>query len=137
KARAGGGVSDADVIADAEGAIHFMRNLPSCNGKIGVIGPCSGGRHAYLIACKSKERVDAVVNLWGGGSVMATADLNEKRPVSPHELTKDLQCPVLGLFGNEDRNPTPDQVNILEAELKKYNKNYEFHRYDGAGHGFF
>ena len=24
-----------------------------------------------------------------------------------------------------------------EAELKKHGKNYEFHRYDGAGHGFF
>ena len=24
-----------------------------------------------------------------------------------------------------------------EEELKKYNKNYEFHRWDGAGHGFF
>ena len=24
-----------------------------------------------------------------------------------------------------------------EAELKKHAKNYEFHRYDGAGHGFF
>jgi len=28
-------------------------------------------------------------------------------------------------------------VNQHEAELKKHNKNYEFHRYDGAGHGFF
>ena len=24
----------------------------------------------------------------------------------------------------------------LEAELKKHGKSYEFHRYDGAGHGF-
>ena len=44
---------------------------------------------------------------------------------------------MLGLFGNEDRAPTPEQVDQHEAELKKHGKKYEFHRYDGAGHGFF
>ena len=44
---------------------------------------------------------------------------------------------MLGLFGNDDQNPNPESVNRLEEELKKQNKNYEFHRYDGAGHGFF
>jgi carboxymethylenebutenolidase len=43
----------------------------------------------------------------------------------------------VGLFGNDDRAPSPEQVNQHEAELKKHGKNYEFHRYDGAGHGFF
>ena len=52
-------------------------------------------------------------------------------------VTKSLSCPLLGLFGNEDRSPTPEQVNEHEAELKKHGKQYEFHRYDGAGHGFF
>ncbi len=40
-------------------------------------------------------------------------------------------------FGNDDRNPDVEQVNQIEAELKKRGKKYEFHRYDGAGHGFF
>ena len=137
KARAAGGVADADVIADEEAAIHFVRSLPSSNGKVGIIGPCSGGRLTHVIACKSKEKVDAAVNLWGGNSVQPDANLTPKQPVSPHLMTKDLQCPMLGLFGNEDRNPTPEQVNILEAELKNHGKSYEFHRYDGAGHGFF
>ena len=137
KIRALGGVSDADVVADAEGSIRYLRSVPSCNGKVGVMGTCSGGRQSYLIACKSKEKVDAVVNMWGGGSVMAPADLTPKRPQSPHEMTGSLPCPVLGIFGNDDRAPTPEQVNTLEAELKKQHKDYEFHRYDGAGHGFF
>ena len=53
------------------------------------------------------------------------------------DMTKDLNCPLLGLFGNDDRAPSPEQVNQHEAELKKHGKTYEFHRYDGAGHGFF
>ena len=44
---------------------------------------------------------------------------------------------MLGLFGNDDARPSPEDVNITEAELKKFGKDYEFHRYDNAGHGFF
>jgi len=43
----------------------------------------------------------------------------------------------LGLFGDEDTSPSPEQVNLHEAELKKHGKKYEFHRYPNAGHGFF
>jgi carboxymethylenebutenolidase len=63
--------------------------------------------------------------------------LNANFPVAPLDYTKDLQCPILGLFGEEDKSPPPDQVAVHEAELKKYGKNYEFHMYPGAGHGFF
>src|SRR6266566_2456055 len=52
-------------------------------------------------------------------------------------LTKDLSCPLLGLFGADDQYPSPDQVNELEEELKAQGKTYEFHTYDGAGHAFF
>jgi carboxymethylenebutenolidase len=68
---------------------------------------------------------------------MSQEELTPKQPKAPIEFTKGLSCPLLGLFGNEDRSPTPEQVNQHEAELKKAGKNYEFHRYDGAGHGFF
>ena len=47
-------------------------------------------------------------------------------------MTKDLSRPLLGVFGNDDRAPSPEQVNQHEAELKKHGKIYEFHRYDGA-----
>ena len=113
-----------------------LRSLPYVNGKVGIFGTCSGGRHAYLAACRA-QGFDAVVDCWGGNVVMSAEQLDEKHPVSPIDYTKDLAAPVLGLFGNEDRNPTPEQVNKHEEELKKHNKTYEFHRYDGAGHGFF
>jgi len=41
------------------------------------------------------------------------------------------------LFGNDDKFPSPEQVDVLESELKRVGADYEFHRYDGAGHGFF
>ena len=43
----------------------------------------------------------------------------------------------VGLFGEEDRSPPPEQVAQHERELVKHRKTYEFHMYPGAGHGFF
>ena len=63
--------------------------------------------------------------------------LNPMRPVAPIDYTQDLPCPILGLFGEDDHSPTPQQVAQHEEALKTHGKNYEFHMYPGAGHGFF
>jgi len=136
RVRADGGVPDAQVVGDTEGAVQWLRAQPYHNGKVGVIGSCSGGRHTFLFACHTKS-IDAAVELWGGRVVMSKEELNPKTPVAPIDFTKNLSCPLLGLFGNDDKGPSPEQVNLHEAELKKHGKNYEFHRYDGAAHGFF
>jgi len=136
KVRGEGGIPDDQAVGDLTGALQYVRALLDSNGKVGIFGTCSGGRHAYLTVCRVPG-FEAVVDCWGGGVVMAPEQLNPKTPVPPLEYTKDLACPILGIFGNEDKSPTPEQVDQHEAELKKHGKNYEFHRYDGAGHGFF
>lgn len=136
KVRAEGGVPDDEVVEDLEGSLQYMRALPYCSGKVGIFGTCSGGRHAYLTACRV-EGYGAVVDCWGGGVVMPPESLSPKFPVAPIDYTKDLSCPVLGLFGEDDSSPSPEQVAQHEAELKKHGKTYEFHMYPGAGHGFF
>jgi carboxymethylenebutenolidase len=136
KVRGDGGIPDAQAVGDIEGAMLYLRSLPYLNGKVGVFGTCSGGRHAFLAACRV-QGFDAIVDCWGGRVVMSEADLNANYPVAPIDYTKDLSCPVLGLFGEEDQSPTPEQVAVHEEELKKYGKTYEFHMYPGAGHGFF
>ena len=77
------------------------------------------------------------MDCYGGGVVAAPDQLTERQPVAPIDYTAEMRCPLLGLFGNEDRAPSPEEVDQHEAELKKHNKDYEFHRYDSAGHGFF
>lgn len=137
KSRAAGGLPDDQVVGDMAGAGKYLRSLPYLNGKVGVMGSCSGGRHTYLAATRTKGVFDAAVDLWGGNVVQPQDRLTPAQPVSPLDYTKDLSCPMLGLFGEDDANPNPAQVATIEQELKRHNKQYEFHSYKGAGHGFF
>ena len=137
KLRAMGGSSDEQVMGDIAASATFLRAQPGSNGKVGCIGFCSGGRHAYLAAC-TVPGFGAVVDCWGGGVIVTDpAHLSPQRPVAPIDYTAKIACPLLGIFGNEDKSPTPEQVDETEERLKKEGKQYEFHRYDEAGHGFF
>ena len=137
RVRAAGGVADDQVIGDSKAAAAWLRSRPEANGKVGVIGFCSGGRHAFLAAARTSD-FNAVIDCWGGNVIVDDPKaLNAKRPIAPIDLADKIQIPILGVFGNDDENPNKDQVNRTEAVLKKLGKNYAFHRYDGAGHAFF
>jgi len=134
-ARAAGGVPDAQCVGDVAGAIAHLKALPGASGKIGVIGYCSGGRQTYIVACTLD--VDAAIDCYGGGVVVGADALTPERPVAPIDMTPNLSCPLLGLFGAEDRNPAPEHVARMEAELTAAGKTFDFHTYEGAGHAFF
>ena len=61
KAMEAGGVKDASVMSDVEDSIRFLKKHPEANGKVGVIGMCSGGRHTFLAAC-TLDGIDAAVD---------------------------------------------------------------------------
>ena len=120
-AREAGGVPDEQCLGDVQGAIDILRARPESNGKIGVIGYCSGGRQAFLVACTLD--VDAAVDCYGGRANI--------------ELAPHLRCPLLGLFGADDQHPSPAEVAALATALETNNKTFDFHSYEGAGHAFF
>ena len=133
RAREAGRVPDDSVLGDCAGALGYLTSLPYSNGRVGVIGMCSGGRHAFLAACRVPG-LAAAVDCWGGGVIQAKEELTPSTPVAAIDYTSQLACPLLGIFGNDDKFPTPELVDQHEAELKKHGKDYVFHRYDGAGH---
>jgi carboxymethylenebutenolidase len=61
-ARSRGGVRDDSVVADCGAALRWPKALPLSNGKVGIIGTCSGGRHA-LLAASRVTGFDAVADL--------------------------------------------------------------------------
>jgi len=133
--RAAGGVPDERLVGDVAGAVRYLRSQVNANGRVGVIGYCSGGRQAFLAACRLT--LDAAVDCYGA-FVAGTPPPGMPLQVTPIiGLTSSLSCPLLGLFGAEDQHPSPVETAELEAALKAHGKTYEFHTYEGAGHAFF
>jgi carboxymethylenebutenolidase len=134
-ARAKGGVPDDRLVGDVEGGIRYLNALPSANGKVATIGYCSGGRQSFLAAVSLP--LDAAVDCYGAFIV---GDPPEGAPLKVTPLVgraAQLSCPLLGLFGADDKYPSPEQVAELEQALKAAGKVHEFHSYEGAGHAFF
>jgi len=111
--RAAGGMPDDRTMGDVQGAIDYLRTLPYLNGKVGVIGYCSGGRQSYLAACTLRG-LDAAIDCYGGGVVAKAEELTPRQPVAPIDFTQNLQIPLLGLFGVEDTRPSPDDTKKTE-----------------------
>lgn len=133
--RAQGGVPDDRLVADVDGAARHLRGLSGATGKVGVIGHCSGGRQAFLSACRLS--LDAAVDCYGA-FVVGTPPPESGLKMQPVvELAPSLSCPLLGLFGADDKSPSPSQVAELADALRAAGKDFEFHSFDGAGHGFF
>ena len=90
KVREAGGVADKSVMEDVAGSLSFLRNQVSANGKVGVIGMCSGGRHTFLAAA-TLDGIDAAVDCWGGGVVAPPESLTPARPVAPIDCAEGIR----------------------------------------------
>jgi carboxymethylenebutenolidase len=133
--RAAGGVPDDRLVGDVDGAARYLRSLDRANGKVGVVGHCSGGRQAFLAACSLS--LDAAVDCYGGFVVTEPPSGMPLKVKPIIGLAASLSCPLLGLFGVEDKYPAPEETATLAAELDRLGKTYEFHAFAGAGHAFF
>ena len=120
------------MIADANAGVAWLKSTGRADlGRAAILGHCMGGRHAYLGA--SVNPVFRCVVAYYGGNMFVP--WGHDGP-SPFDRLSNLKVPVIGFYGNDDPNPSPDDVNMIDAELDKLGVAHEFHRYDGAGHAF-
>jgi carboxymethylenebutenolidase len=133
--RAKGGVPDGRLVGDVGGAAEYLRGLPGSNGRVGVIGYCSGGRQSFLAACSLQ--LDAAVDCYGACIVNPPPEGMPLKVAPVVGLAGDLSCPLLGLFGADDKYPAPEETAELSKALDEIGKPHEFHTYEGAGHAFF
>jgi carboxymethylenebutenolidase len=125
---------DESVLKDMNTAIEHLQSQPFVRQHgFGVTGFCMGGRITYLMAAARADVIRAAA-VWYGGNIFVSKAAGEMP--SPFEQTADISAPVLGLFGVEDSNPSPDDVKKIDAELTRLGKVHEFHSFPDAGHGF-
>lgn len=112
------------AVQEIESALAYLMGQPFSNGeKPGVIGYCMGGGLTLLTGCKS-QRVGGIAVYYG-------------RNPNPIDQVANLSCPMLGIYGKEDRGIPPSEVERLRAALTRYEKKADIHIYPKAGHAFF
>jgi carboxymethylenebutenolidase len=122
---------DVHVLNDLNATIDFLKGCANAGtSRLGIVGFCMGGRIAFLAAAATQS-FKAAVDFYGGGCYQQWGD----RP-APAALAAHLSCPIQGHFGELDKNPPPDEMRRLDAELTRFGKAHEFFFYPDAPHGF-
>lgn len=113
------------VVAEIESAGKFLLGRDDVTGDgVGIIGFCMGGGLVLKVASQ-KDLLSAAVVFYG-------------RNPDPIEQVSGIECPLLGIYGEEDQGIPPSEVERLREALQAAGKtDFDLHIYPGAGHAFF
>lgn len=113
---------DVDAgVEDLDATLSFLRDHELCNGKVGDIGFCLGGKLAYLMATRTDA--DCSVSYYG---VAIDADLGE---------AGNIKNPLLMHIAEKDRF-VPKEAQDKIRETLAGNDLVEMHTYEGVDHAF-
>ena len=125
-------LNDDELAEDIDVTVDYLQHrFPRTRGqKIGIVGYCVGGRITYLAATRCSGL--SAASVYYGGRILIPFGEGP----APVDLTHQIKIPVMGNFGEQDANPTPDDVAQIEAKLKEAGVTYDFKMYPNVGHGF-
>ena len=109
------------AVRDMEDTWHFLEKLPECNGKVGAVGYCLGGKLCYLMCCRTD--IDCAVAYYG--------------TYIEHRIreAKNLHRPFVLHMAMKDRWVQAEVNDLLERRLSP-NPLVTIHKYPGADHAF-
>lgn len=108
-------------VRDMEDVAAWLKTLPECNGKVGAVGYCLGGKLCFLMCCRTD--IDCAVAYYGTYIEHNIREVgNLHRPFVLHMAMKDRWVQA--------------EVNELLLRKLKPNPLVEIHQYPGADHAF-
>lgn len=113
-------LNQTEALENLKAAVAFLREKEA--PKIASLGWCFGGGQSLQLST-SGEKLDGTI-IYYGNLTSDTAKL------------KNIQWPVLGIFGQEDASIPPAAVNEFEAALNRLNIQNSITIYPGVGHAF-
>jgi carboxymethylenebutenolidase len=117
------GLRQSDGVDDLLSTIDWIKTQSFAQAsRIGVIGFCMGGSYATLLPCVSRD-IKAAAPFYG--------------EIPPDQVLRDLNCPMLYVYGENDGWIQRADVDRLASDFKKFNKTGEVRIYKGCSHGFF
>jgi len=121
------------TLGDIKAAVDWAQKRPNVKAdRVGVTGFCWGGSTTIQVAATNPDMKAAVA--WYGPP--ARPYQGASGPVTGFDLAKDIKIPFLGLFGETDKNPPPEDARKFEELVRAHNPNVEIVVYPGAGHAF-
>jgi carboxymethylenebutenolidase len=123
---------DHELFSDLDATVDWAKSQGGDTDRLGIIGFCRGGRTVWLYATHNSN-LKAGVAFYGSLMDPTSAAM----PENAFDLAAEVKAPVLGLYGAEDSEITPDQVEAMKERLEAAGKTTKFKIYPGAGHGFF
>jgi carboxymethylenebutenolidase len=122
------------TLGDLKAAVEWAKTRQGARAdRVGVTGWCWGGSTTMQVAGTNPDIKAAVAWYGPPGRPYQGAS----GPVTGFDLAKDIKAPLLGLFGETDTNPKPEDALKFGEMLKQHgNKNVEIVIYPGAGHAF-
>ncbi|NND48729.1 MAG: hypothetical protein HKN60_00590, partial [Rhizobiales bacterium] len=104
---------DDNAAEDLKAAHKLLASRPNVDAeRIGIVGHCWGGRVSWLGACHIPALKACAI--FYGGRIRVAMGPNTPPAI---ELAGNIKCPVAGFFGNEDQNPSPEDVDAYDAAL--------------------
>lgn len=107
-----------NAIIDA--VARYGMALPAAQPRYGIVGFCWGGARSFLHATHAPGLGASVVYYGSPPSA---------------ELMAGIRAPVLGLYGGNDARINAT-IPATDSAMKRLGKSYEYHIFEGAGHGF-
>jgi carboxymethylenebutenolidase len=122
------------MLGDAAAAVDWAKTRPNVRkDRVGVTGWCWGGSSTIQIAATNPDIKAAVA--WYGPP--ARPYKGKSGDVTGFDVAKDIKVPFLGLFGEADQNPKPEDARRFGELVKQAgNNNVEIVVYPEAPHGF-
>jgi carboxymethylenebutenolidase len=108
------------ILEDFISAYEYLKALPDCNGKVGVVGFCFGGWVSNMMAVRIPD-LSAAVPFYG------TQPVKEDVP--------KIQAPLLIHYAGLDTH-VDEGWPAYEAALKENKKEYTEYIYPNVNHGF-
>ena len=109
------------AVRDMEDTWHYLAGRNECNGKVGAVGYCLGGKLCYLMCCRTD--IDCAVAYYG--------------TYIEHHIreAKDLHRPFLLHMAMKDRWVPAEVNDLLERRLSPHPL-VQIHKYPNADHAF-
>lgn len=125
-------LADEQMALDLKSAADWLEGQKKVDGdRLALLGHCMGGRTTWLGIISWPKLFKCGCPFYSGNTFGQVGSLPP-----PATRMDAINAPVMGFFGNDDTNPSPEDVDQLEEILMGLEKEHEFHRYDGAGHAF-